>query len=153
MADVVEGARVVVPMRVGEALYGVAVDDVVQVVRAPRLTAVPHVPRAVRGVASVRGEILPVVDLGTRLHDRPVAEDGRLVVVRLPRTGESVGLLVDGVEGLMTGEGDADAPQETVTSLPAGMVEGVVRAEGRAPVALLSLSAVLDGLQAEGESG
>ena len=100
------------------SVYGVPETFVTEVARVPAVTAVPHVPQWVRGVANLRGDIISVVDLrsfigleGTSPHT------GRLVVVRLIDEEFSAGLLVDGVEQI------AAVPFDDVRP-PAGPVEG-----------------------------
>ena len=53
---------------VGQAVYGVAVDDVQEVIAPRPLTRVFHAPSSVAGVMSLRGDVLPVLELATLLH-------------------------------------------------------------------------------------
>lgn len=130
-------------VRVGGAEFGLPAAAVREVVRPPPLTRVPFAPAAVRGLAQVRGTVLAVVDLGARLGVAPVASTGRLVVV-WGRGREAVGLLVEGVVGLVEGDAaEAPLPDEAEAALPPGWLAGVaVPAPGRR-VALLHLERVL----------
>lgn len=132
-------------VRVGEADYGLPVAAVREVLRAPMITRIPHVPRAVRGVASIRGDIVAVVDLGLRLGGAETQADGRLVLVDSPTGDDAVGLLVDTVIGLtpLTAELE-EAPDETEAALPAGFTETVVRVEDGRTVTVLALAPLLD---------
>jgi len=47
----------------GEQLYGINVFKVREVLQCPRLTVMPKCGRVVRGVASIRGSTLPILDL------------------------------------------------------------------------------------------
>jgi chemotaxis signal transduction protein len=130
---------------VGGAEFGIPAGRVREVLRPPPLTRVPFPPDGVRGVAQVRGTVMAVVDLGTRLGMAPVAGVGRLVVV-WARGREAVGLLVDRVVGLVDDdEGGAHEPppDEAEAALPPGWLAGVaVPVPGRR-VALLHLERVL----------
>jgi purine-binding chemotaxis protein CheW len=130
-------------VRLGSAEFGIPAGQVREVLRPPPVTRVPFAPRGVRGVAQVRGTVLAVVDLGTRLGMAPVAGAGRMVVV-WARGREAVGLLVDRVVGLMEDGGDEELPpDEAEAALPPGWLAGVaVPAPGRR-VALLHLERVL----------
>lgn len=130
-------------VRVGGTEFGLPAGAVREVLRPPPLTRVPFAPAAVRGVAQVRGTVLAVVDLGARLGMRPVGTAGRLVVV-WGRGREALGLLVEGVVGLVEGDGaDEPPPDEAEAALPPGWLAGVaVPAPGRR-VALLHLERVL----------
>ncbi len=130
-------------VRLGSAEFGIPAGQVREVLRPPPVTRVPFAPAGVRGVAQVRGTVLAVVDLGTRLGMAPVDGAGRMVVV-WGRGREAVGLLVDRVVGLMEdGGGDELPPDEAEAALPPGWLAGVaVPAPGRR-VALLHLERVL----------
>ena len=49
-------------MTVAGAPYGLALEDVQEVIGMRTLTRVFHAPAAVAGVTSLRGEVLPVLD-------------------------------------------------------------------------------------------
>jgi chemotaxis signal transduction protein len=79
----------------------------------PPLTAVPAAPAAIVGVAPVLGEIVVVADLAAVLGadaERPY-EEGQLLVVDDADGG--LGLLVDGVEGLMAIDAGEEASDPT----------------------------------------
>ena len=104
-----------VAVRVGEALYGLDVEEVQEVVDPRPLTRVFHAPPAMGGVASLRGEVLPVIDLGVLLgrEARASEKEGRIVVVR-ERAGERrlAGLWVDELRGLR------ELPESGLMALP-----------------------------------
>jgi purine-binding chemotaxis protein CheW len=52
---------------VGDEELGLPLERVRQVVEARPVTRVPSMPPAIRGVANVRGKVVPVVDLATAL--------------------------------------------------------------------------------------
>ena len=56
--------------------------EVVETMRPLPLQSVAGVPRFVRGLSLIRGELIPVVDLARLLGAEGGAEGGRLVVVR-----------------------------------------------------------------------
>lgn len=136
-----------VAVRVGNADFGLPIERVREVLHPPPMARVPMTPPAVRGVASVRGDVVPVVDLGRRLGlGEAPAEGGRLVVVTHEVTGEPIGLLVDEVRGLV--ERNAPeleaAPEEVVAGLPDGLVRAVVGAGQDRTVVILELDRVLE---------
>lgn len=109
--------------------YGLPLAMVGEVVRVPPVTRVPHVPPAIRGVAAVRGEVVPVLDLGERLRGTRTdveTRDARLVTVYRSATGERVALLVEGVGGVMDAGSPEAAPPELAEALPSGTVLGVL---------------------------
>jgi purine-binding chemotaxis protein CheW len=132
-------------VRLGVAEFGLPIGEVREVLRRPELSRVPFPPPHVCGVLALRGSIVPVVDLGLRLLDRPAERPGVVVVVLDPDTHESLGLLCDRVAGLIeAGEALAmAAPPEAEATLPPGWVKGVLVPEPDRPVALLDLHLVL----------
>ena len=91
----------VVVLRVQGGDYAVPINRVQEIVRVPEITRVPHAQAGVEGVINLRGRVLPVVDLASRLGlgitER--ARSARVVVV--DGGTESIGLLVDGVSEVL----------------------------------------------------
>lgn len=81
---------------VGDRSLALAGEQVIEVLRRPRMTRVPHGPSALVGVCNLRGAVLPVVSLA-KLLDCPAGDEERVVVVE--HLGP-VGLLVDAVQRL-----------------------------------------------------
>lgn len=80
--------------KVGTHDYVVDIMRVEEVLISPRPTPLPEGSGAVHGVVSLRGQVLPVIDVRTRLGAEPGAL-GRLMVCKLgPRR---LGLVVDRV--------------------------------------------------------
>lgn len=84
----------------GGARYGVAVDAVQEVVRAVSISPIPGVPAIVEGAFSLRGVIVPLLDLRSRFgHSRKAVElSDRFIVVRAGR--RTVALHADATEGM-----------------------------------------------------
>jgi twitching motility protein PilI len=89
-----------VGFRVGNMQLVAAVDEVKEILPVPRLTAVFGAQRWVKGVANIRGTLLPVMDLqGFVVGGATVpGRRSRILVVR--HKGIAAGLMVDEVLGL-----------------------------------------------------
>lgn len=148
------GMDALLAVRARGAEFGLPVGRVGEVLRPPRITRVPLAPPAVRGVASVRGDVVPVVDLRERLFGEPSESDGRIVTIEQEQSEEVLGLLVEEVVGLVEGAAVASEPAlpETVASLPAGLIVRVVTSRDDRLIAELNLEVVFDvaGSAAEG---
>lgn len=130
---------------VGGGVFGLPVERVTEVVDAPPITRLPFPRREIRGIASLRGEIIAILDLGVRLLNEPARGGGRLIVVQDHASHSAVGLLVDEVLGLRPlPEESEDVPAEVDASLPAGWVTAVVSPSDDELVTLLDLGPVLD---------
>jgi purine-binding chemotaxis protein CheW len=88
---------------VADTTYGVPDAFVTEVERVPKTTPVPHTPAWLRGVTSLRGDVVSVIDLRRFLGlDSPPPPTGRLLVVRLVDQEFATGLLVDTVEQIVS---------------------------------------------------
>ncbi len=85
--------------RLGGRHFVSGIAEVNEILTVPPMTGVPGSRGWLLGIANVRGNLVPVVDLGefTGGQRGAVAETTRVLVVRQP--GGSVGLLVDEVLG------------------------------------------------------
>lgn len=83
--------------------YALPIERVREIVRFRPITPVPRVPAAVRGVLSLRGEIVQVIDLRLRLGLPPSLAEGRRcrIVVLHGDDGQLTGLLVDRVSEVL----------------------------------------------------
>ena len=134
---------------VGGALYGLPMKDVQEVIGMRPLTRVFHAPPVLAGVTSLRGEVLPVIDLGLLLDASATGaaaggRDARIVVVR-EASGQRrrAGFRVDELRGLreLPAEGLAPAPA-TASDRVREVVVGVIAMAP--PCAVLDVAAVLD---------
>ncbi len=123
--------------------FGIRVDQVREIIRVGEITRVPQAPAHVRGVANLRGRILAVVEIRTRLG-LPAAvltPRSRIIVVEIQ--GRVLGVLVDAVLQVVK------VPVETVTAAPdevlspqTDYISGVARWNSRL-IILLDLEKVL----------
>jgi purine-binding chemotaxis protein CheW len=131
--EVENPGRELLVLQLGKARFGAWVDEVLEIVRTPPISRLPLSHPEVLGVTSVRGDVLPVLDLGVRLLGVPATLPGRLVVVRHHDSGTIVGLLVDGAQSLLDVREEElrKPPTAAADRLPAELVTGVVsRDEG-----------------------
>ncbi|VVP04749.1 MULTISPECIES: chemotaxis protein CheW [Pseudomonas] len=86
--------------RLGEYWYVAPMGEVSEVLHEPRFTQVPGVKPWVKGVANLRGRLLPIMDLCAFLgHELSVARRQRRVLV-VEHQDVFAGLMVDEVFGL-----------------------------------------------------
>jgi len=97
-----EDLRQLLTFEIAGTPYAVPVERVREIVRIRPITPVPRVPIEVRGVISLRGEIVEVVHLRRRLELEPVepTRKTRIIVVS-SETGQVAGILVDSVREVL----------------------------------------------------
>jgi purine-binding chemotaxis protein CheW len=131
--------RQLLTFEVDSTPYAVPVERVREIVRVRPITPIPHVPAEVRGVISLRGEIVEVVDLRRRLGLEPTepARSTRIVVVH-SEDGKVAGILVDAVREVSRVSEDSIRP----ASNESGAVESLC-VRGDEFVSLIDLDRVL----------
>ncbi len=123
--------------------FGVPIASVREVVRVSGITRVPHAPQHIRGVMNLRGRILPVVEIRSRLGLPPAEPDARSRIVVVEVRGRLLGLLVDAV-GQVTrlGASLVAPPPEEIRTAGGDAVTGVAR-QGDRLLLLLELERLL----------
>lgn len=126
-----------------DELYALRVERVREVIRVQAITRVPQAPAHVRGVHNLRGAILPVLEVRTRLGLTPASlSPASRIVVAESRT-KRIGLLVDGVHQVIrVPESSLEPPPAEVKSRLSEHVVGMVPAQDRLAL-LLSLDKLL----------
>lgn len=56
----------IIVFKIGSEEYGLAIDQIKEVVITPKITKVPLTPGYIKGVANIRGNILAIIDLEER---------------------------------------------------------------------------------------
>jgi purine-binding chemotaxis protein CheW len=92
--------------------FGIRVDQVREIIRVGEITRVPQAPAHVRGVANLRGRILAVVEIRTRLGLTPAVLTPRSRIIVVEIQGRVLGIRVDAVLQVVK------VPVETVTAAP-----------------------------------
>jgi purine-binding chemotaxis protein CheW len=141
--DATHGHRYVL-LSIASAHYAVPEAFVTELERIPKITPVPHVPAWVRGVTNLRGDILSVIDMRTFLGlEASSSQSARMLVVRLLNEDFATGLLVDGVDRIVSVPPDQITPPESSLEGPlAAYLTGMCVIEERL-VAVLDLDRLL----------
>jgi purine-binding chemotaxis protein CheW len=104
--------------RISDEIYGINIMDIKEITKPGSITEIPHSPPFISGVMSLRGTIIPVIDMRVRLGlSQGEYSAGERIVVIKNRNSLS-GLLVDEVTQV------AQVPQESVEPVPA-VLDGV----------------------------
>ncbi|MFJ2688884.1 chemotaxis protein CheW [Pseudomonas sp. NPDC087336] len=110
--------------RLGEHWYVAPMGEVGEVLHEPRFTLVPGVKPWVKGVANLRGRLLPIMDLaGFFGHETSAARKQRRVLV-VEHEDVFAGLLVDEVVGLQHFARDSLEPADHSNGPISAFIEG-----------------------------
>jgi purine-binding chemotaxis protein CheW len=132
-----------VSFKIGNEEFGVDISNVKEIIKMLQITKVPNSPDFVEGVINLRGKVIPVIDLRSRLHmeKRKQDKDTRIIVVEL--NNSIVGFIVDAVsEVLRIPASITEAPPEMVTGYNSDFIQAVGKLEDRLLI-LIDLSKVL----------
>jgi purine-binding chemotaxis protein CheW len=123
--------------------FGIPIGQVREVIRVGEITRVPQAREHVRGVTNLRGRILAVVEIRTRMGLTPAEVTPRSRVIVVAVHDRIMGILVDGVSQVvkLPAKSVAPAPEEVLSS-NADYITGVARWNSRL-IILLDLEKVL----------
>ena len=141
----------VINFRLGVNDFGVDIISVKEIIRVENITHIPEAPSFIHGLANLRGQIIPVIDLAMQfgLSDAVKSKEKvRILVTEFD--GHTVGMLVDEVPGVLKiTEDNIEPPPELIQrGLRRDYIRGVGKVEGRL-VLLLNLEKILMPREAE----
>ena len=84
--------------RIEHQLFGMPIAQVVQIVGIQEITELPDQPDYAKGVISLRGQIIPVVDVRIRFGKREAEYTDRTCIIITRVSGRDVGLIADEVD-------------------------------------------------------
>jgi len=139
-----DGGLLIATFVLGEAVFGIDAHQVQEVARLGDMTPVHHAPPYVVGIRNLRGRIVTVIDLKTRLELGHVATGPNNRILIVDCQGEPLGLLVDRVADAVAADADSMAPPPpNLHGVQSQNLRGVVRGNDRL-VALLDLNTLFE---------
>ncbi|AYH42887.1 chemotaxis protein [Azoarcus sp. DN11] len=122
--------------------FGINVFKVREVMRTPEITAAPEMPSSVQGMVSLRGVLVPVVDLGRYVG---VGGDARRdIMIVTEYNGHTQGFLVEAVDTILRLDwSQMRVPPEMLTANMGGLVTAVTELKDNKLVMMLDVEKVL----------
>ncbi|MDR0717423.1 MAG: chemotaxis protein [Azoarcus sp.] len=122
--------------------FGINVFKVREVMRTPAITAAPEMPSSVEGMVSLRGVLVPVVDLGKYVG---VGEESpRDIMIVTEYNGHTQGFLVEAVDTILRLDwAQMRVPPDMLTAKMGGLVTAVTELPENKLVMLLDVEKVL----------
>lgn len=123
--------------RVSDEIYGINIMDIKEIIKPREVTEVPRAPLFVSGVLSLRGTIIPILDMRIRLGMLRDLSTGKERVIVIKNNNSFSGLLVDEVIQVVQIQIDSIEPAPTVLDgIDRDFVSGIGRSEGRLVIIL-----------------
>jgi len=136
----------------GQEEYALELDVVAELIKPRSLTELPQVPGYLLGIISLRGEVIPVIDLKKRLglKSDPDAEVGLQRIVVCDGKEQRIGLLVDRVSQIVKiSIQEIEHPQLVGDDPAAAYIQGVGRIQDRMLIQLRQEKALAIGAELE----
>ncbi|OIQ20857.1 MAG: hypothetical protein BM556_02625 [Bacteriovorax sp. MedPE-SWde] len=128
----------------GEEDYALPLLSVREVISVPETTPIPKAPSHFLGIMNLRGQVISVVDLRTKLKIKPKENNHEESVIIVDLNGMNLGIVVDSINKVLAFTTDEvnDVP-EIESQVNAEYINGVYRKEDALTV-LLDVAKVLD---------
>ena len=122
--------------------FGINVFKVREVMRTPPITSAPDMPKAVEGMVSLRGALVPVVDLAK--YAGVVTDTPRDIMIVTEYAGHTQGFLVESVDTILRLDwAKMRVPPEMLTAQLGGLVTAVTELEDNRLVMMMDVEKVL----------
>ena len=112
--------------------FGVAVDQVQEVIRHQRMTRVPLAAPEISGLINLRGQIVTAIDLRRRLGLPPAPADSHTMSVLIKTPDGAISLQVDQIEDVLEVADDTiELPPETLQGQVRQLITGASKLKRR----------------------
>ena len=122
-----------------DEVYGLSLENVSEIIGLQQFTAIPETEDYIRGLINLRGKVIPVVDVRIRFGREQLEYTDRTSVIVIQVKGTVLGLIVDGIEGVVEiGDDDVSAPPSvsTIEKQAQKFVFGIGRVNGEVKLLL-----------------
>jgi two-component system chemotaxis response regulator CheV len=122
--------------------FGINVFKVREVMRTPSITAAPEMPDSVEGMVSLRGALVPVVDLAK--YTGVATDSPRSIMIVTEYAGHTQGFLVEGVDTILRLDwSQMKVPPQMVTAEMGGLVTAVTELPDGRLVMMMDVEKIL----------
>ncbi len=126
---------------ISDQTFGIPIGRVVEIIKPQKVFSIPGLPDFLSGVMSVRGAIIPLIDLRKRFCTDPSGKKERVIVVRFGR--EKTGFLVDEIrEILALSQGEVSPPPSFFKGFRTEYITGLGRKDDSV-IILLDIDSLL----------
>ena len=137
-----ESAKQVVVLRLGDARYGIPIDQVNEIIRYIAPTRIPNSPGYMEGIISLRGKVLAAIDLRTLLGmDKKEADENTKIIIA---GGSNMGFIVDDVDMIVTpGDDETDSAAGLPGYIDRSFVTRILKINGEI-IIVLNMASMLN---------
>jgi purine-binding chemotaxis protein CheW len=125
--------RKIVTFSLGDRIFGINMSALIEIREWEEPTPLPRVPPYIKGVANLRGNVIPIIGLAERLGWEPSEPHARSCILVANTSGKQAGFLVDEVADIVLIKDSEIQPAPEIeieeTSVIAGLVQVAARAQ------------------------
>lgn len=96
----IEGSRYLV-FNIGDKSYCINFMQVKEIISITPYTPIPNLPKHYKGAINLRGQVLPVVDMGILLNSEEIKYNDRTCIIVVQHEKGEIGLIVDVVRDVL----------------------------------------------------
>ncbi len=100
---------------------GVSTNYVIEIITDHTITMIPLVPDYLKGIISIRGQIIPIIDIRLRMGKSPIEYTSTTCIILLDINDVQIGILVDAVQQVM------DVDQSLISPVPVEKQQELIR--------------------------
>ena len=130
--------------RASDEIYGINIMDIKEIIKPRKVTEIPRAPEFVSGIISLRGTIIPIIDIRSRLGLPREIVSGKERVVIVKNDQSFSGLFVDEViQVVRISKENMEPAPSVLEGIDRDFVSGIGRSEGRF-IIILNLENITD---------
>jgi len=116
--------------KIGQEDFGIEIDKVVEILNTQKVYTLPELPDFLSGVITVRGEVVPLLDLRRRFGIEATEAKELIIIVRYDV--EKIGLLVDEIKEIIAlNSSEIMAPPTLFKGLKKNYLAGIGKKDDR----------------------
>ena len=145
MSVVGDGRKQFIVVKIGSEQYGIDISYVDNIVRMQKITRVPKAQPYFKGIINLRGEIVPVMSIRTKMDLEPdeFTDVTRIIILKLAEHGV-LGILVDEVREVVTlAPEEIDKVAYDAKSSKSNFINGVGK-HGEELISLFDTNSIID---------
>lgn len=131
-------------VKIGSEQYGIDISYVDNIVRMQKITRVPKAQNYFPGIINLRGEVVPVMSIRTKMGLEPdqFTDASRIIILKIEQQG-SLGIIIDEVKEVVTlGEEEIDKVASAKDE-KSNFINGIGK-HGEELISLFDINAIID---------
>ncbi len=133
-----------ITFRLGEELYAIEILKVKEIRSFIEITNIPKMPKYIRGVINLRGDIIPVIDLAIKFDFENITYNMFSVIIVVEVEKRPIGILAEEVLDVMGIEKESVSNRVDVGShIQSDFIQGIANVDDK-PMMILDIKKLLD---------